>query len=643
MSVKRRRLSPLSYEGVNATTPPNFVANPRNPGPRDYSEFNLGNIWLNTITEDVWFLVNKDAQIACWRMFGGTGSGILTLTGDSGGAVPGDGANNINLLGTANEITTTGSIPTNTLTISIGASVALNYVTDSGSATALNNEVNVFGMFAVSTSGASNTITISAGSTIPLQFDADTDFAIVIGNQVNWVGGNLIDTVGDTGNKLTINMDPAVANQYVTDSGTAQALVGILNVSGGDNINTSGSGNTVTSILDTSILQPSSNVAGDEGVYSLGSTDYITDRFLFNLGSQNTFLGRQAANFTFATGSALNNTFGGYQSGNALFSGQENTFVGSNAGNLVTSGNNNIAIGSNTPNAQPTQNNNVLMKVPGQSIDDFFAMSYVAASNVAILHNFPGGSFGDSNIFAGGASGNFSMAPTALRNVGANTGSLRSLTTGTDNTTSGKSSQAKVSTGTGNTSFGNDTLFKAAGTTGITTGSYNTAIGYASLTNFTSSESNNIGINDFIVPAGSNNQLQIGRDTGTSTQFLNAAYIHGIFGKTASGGSALRVNSSNKIGTVTSSRQYKTNIEPLGSFSSVVYDLTAVLFNYRDTPDQESFGLIAEEIHNICPALCIYDKEQRPDGVHYENLTPLLLREVQELKQKLENLQKKLS
>jgi len=47
---------------------------------------------------------------------GGGGTGVLTITGNSGGAVPADGSNNINIVG-GGAISVTGSIPTNTLTI----------------------------------------------------------------------------------------------------------------------------------------------------------------------------------------------------------------------------------------------------------------------------------------------------------------------------------------------------------------------------------------------------------------------------------------------------------------------------------------------------------------------------------------------
>lgn len=48
---------------------------------------------------------------------GGGGTGILTITGNSGGTVPADAGNNLNLLGSG-AITVTGSPGTNTLTIS---------------------------------------------------------------------------------------------------------------------------------------------------------------------------------------------------------------------------------------------------------------------------------------------------------------------------------------------------------------------------------------------------------------------------------------------------------------------------------------------------------------------------------------------
>ncbi len=59
--------------------------------------------------------------------------------------------------------------------------------------------------------------------------------------------GTIITVVGDPGtNTLTITPAATIATSYVTDSGTAIPVGNILNVLGGDNISTSGAGDTVT-------------------------------------------------------------------------------------------------------------------------------------------------------------------------------------------------------------------------------------------------------------------------------------------------------------------------------------------------------------------------------------------------------------
>jgi hypothetical protein len=48
---------------------------------------------------------------------GGGGTGILTITGNTGGPITADGANNINVVGTANQVTVTGAGHTETISL----------------------------------------------------------------------------------------------------------------------------------------------------------------------------------------------------------------------------------------------------------------------------------------------------------------------------------------------------------------------------------------------------------------------------------------------------------------------------------------------------------------------------------------------
>lgn len=64
---------------------------------------------------------------------------------------------------------------------------------------------------------------------------------------INVVGTGNITVSGNPGtNTLTISESSSVADDFVTDAGTAVPAGGILNVLGGTNVTTTGSGNTIT-------------------------------------------------------------------------------------------------------------------------------------------------------------------------------------------------------------------------------------------------------------------------------------------------------------------------------------------------------------------------------------------------------------
>jgi len=622
--------------GVEAITPPSFIAEERGPTPRDYSSFNLGALWLNSLTQEIWILVSKERQIATWRMFGGTGSGILTITGDSGGAVPGDGMDNINILGTSGEVVVTGDIPTYTLTISLGDTVSLSYPTDAGTALPSGNELNIIGGPGITTTGAGNTVTIIADAMMALQFDADTDFAVPIASQINFFGGTFIETSGDTLNNLTISFDSGLANSFPTNSGTATPSIGILNVSGGDNINTTGAGNTVTVILDNSILQPSTSADSLEGVYALGATDYSTDRFLHAFGTENVFLGRQSGNFTL-TGSS--NVGVGLNCLDALTTGSSNTSFGATSASSITTGSNNIVVGASSGSGLSTQTGNVLfLTTPSANANDLMAFG---TGPRTVFHNYPGSTLSpERNIFMGALNGNFTLTGVGNSTLGYR--ALEVLTSGSYNTFANQSSGFFLTTGSYNSGIGNEALSSSVSVAGVTTGSYNVAFGFKAGGDLRSSDSSNIVINAVGV-AAENNVLRIGEGLGVFNLFLDSAYIHGIWGKTSTGGIAALINSSGKLGTTTSSRRYKTNIEAMGDFSEKIFALRPVSFNYKISPDVTDAGLIAEEVHEIFPDLCAYDNDLQPDAVRYESLVALILNEMKQLKRRINILKNRIA
>lgn len=216
----------------------------RNPASTDFRQFQVSDMWINTANSTFWIMVDRTATSGTWSMGGSTGTGILTITGDSGGAVGPDGANNINLLSGAG-ITIAGNAGTNTLTATLDASVPTSFVEDAGSATPAANVLNIVGAGGVTTSGAGNTVTITAGVTVPTTFTEDAGTATPALNNLNILGGTLCSTSG-AGSTVTINVDATVASTYTADSGSATPAANNINVFGGGGTTTSAAGSTIT-------------------------------------------------------------------------------------------------------------------------------------------------------------------------------------------------------------------------------------------------------------------------------------------------------------------------------------------------------------------------------------------------------------
>jgi hypothetical protein len=137
--------------------------------------------------------------------------------------------------------------------------------------------------------------------------------------------------------------------------------------------------------------------------------------------------------------------------------------------------------------------------------------------------------------------------------------------------------------------------------------------------------------------AGEGNTIRIGGETvGAGIGQQNRTFINGIRGVTTGVADAVNVliDSNGQLGTVSSSRRYKEDIEAMGAVSEKLLDLRPVTFRYKkafengDKPIQ--FGLVAEEVAEVFPELVVYDNEGRPETVKYHLLSTLLLNELQE-------------
>src|ERR1700729_1500512 len=92
---------------------------PRAPTTSDV-QWPLGKEWINTVGNGVYkltsFTTTSGVVTANWTLLGTSGGALNTLTGDTGGALA-PSAGNISILGTANEISVSGSGSTLTLAL----------------------------------------------------------------------------------------------------------------------------------------------------------------------------------------------------------------------------------------------------------------------------------------------------------------------------------------------------------------------------------------------------------------------------------------------------------------------------------------------------------------------------------------------
>jgi hypothetical protein len=121
-----------------------------------------------------------------------------------------------------------------------------------------------------------------------------------------------------------------------------------------------------------------------------------------------------------------------------------------------------------------------------------------------------------------------------------------------------------------------------------------------------------------------------------------ATYIAGISGQTASGGVAVYINSNGKLGTLTSSARFKTEIKPMDKSSEAILGLKPVTFRYKKEIDPEGnpqFGLVAEDVEKINPDLVARDSEGKVYTVRYEAVNAMLLNEFLKEHKKVEELE----
>jgi Chaperone of endosialidase len=329
----------------------------------------------------------------------------------------------------------------------------------------------------------------------------------------------------------------------------------------------------------------------------------------------------------------------------ALFSlttGFGNTALGFNALNSDTEGSFNTATGRNALRFHITGDANT------------------ATGGAALVFNTDGvGNTATGRQAMGdGTTGSFNTATgwhalsfnNADRNTANGAFALYSNTTGSGNVANGNTSLYSNTTGSGNVANGVDAL--SSNTTGEsnvangfealysnTTGSGNVANGVDALVNNTTGGSNialgdsagfNLTTGDFNIDIGNAgvaaeaNTIRIGTG-GDQTR----TFIAGINGA-AVAGAAVKVNANGQLGVAPSSERFKADIKPMDKASEAILAVKPVTFRYKKEVDSTGipqFGLVAEQVAKVNPALVDRDAKGEIYTVRYEAVNAMLLNE----------------
>lgn len=262
---------------------------------------------------------------------------VETLTGNSGGPVGPDGANNINVVGTG-VISVVGNPGTNTLTITPSGSIASSFITNpaTGTATPAAGVLTFAGTGGVTTSAAGSTVTID-GSGI----SAGT----ITGN----TGGPQAQTAGNW-TFVTANSTPifaGAASTFTLDFGLRNLFLGVSPAltTGDENVAIGfDAGLSITSSIanvlvgfnaGTNLIDGDSNVAIGDNALASASTG----------NSENVAIG--ANSLLNLTTNTTDNTAVGFNSLISLDNGSSNIGIGSDAGNAYNGSESfNIVIGN---------------------------------------------------------------------------------------------------------------------------------------------------------------------------------------------------------------------------------------------------------------------------------------------------------
>jgi len=272
------------------------------------------------------------------------------------------------------------------------------------------------------------------------------------------------------------------------------------------------------------------------------------------------------------------------------------TAAGDNALQALTLGVGNTAIGTFSLFRVTTGNFNTA--VGAGSLDLNTGDYNTATGAAALLFNV----FGSGNTAVGTAALEFNN--DGINNTANGAFALFSNLGGNGNTAVGFNALHDDIIGVGNTAIGHQALESALG-------GFNIALG-------TNAGSAVVSAHDVICIG------HAGADVNSTT------WISNVYGVTTQSGTTAPVviSDTGQLGTVASSERFKKDVATMDEASEAILSLRPVSFHYKtDTKDTPQFGLIAEEVAKVNPALVLPDKDGKPYTVRYDAVNAMLLNE----------------
>ena len=330
----------------------------------------------------------------------------------------------------------------------------------------------------------------------------------------------------------------------------------------------------------------------------------------------------------------ITDTQGWFQNGNtaegqnALFNmrgGRYNTALGLLSLNALANGSSNTAVGAWALTANNGNNNTATGSAALSS-------NRIGEDNTANGTSALGANVEGSQNTAIGSQALTSN--TGYNNTAIGFEALSSNTNGSSNTAVGRNALMGNTLATFNTAIGQDSLLFA------TSGGGNTGVGYGALSSTTTGSTNTaLGYYAGWSVTEANNVICIG---SLGANVSNSTWISNVWGVTTQSGNTapVVVSDGGQLGVVASSERFKKDIAGMKDASSVLLALRPVTFHYKsDAKDTPQFGLIAEEVAKVNPALVLRDQDGKPFTVRYDAVNAMLLNEFLKEHQKVEKLE----